>query len=340
MKKRIKKGLSIFAGILTLTVLVLYLGVQQLKSKFLTDSPNYLTIKENNGAFDFVWSASNFNGIEEPHGAILFPVQLPNVDGTFYMQWDTGAANTLFYAPAISSLYNQFEGIDTIYHKKTPFLKNFSFTVGKSVEVEMQYSRLMEYGSAVDFTKDEKPIIGTIGSDFIDGQVFTMNFLSQTVAITSENTLNESLLSNFTFDGRRILLPAEINNDKAVLYYDSGSSPFGLLTSKNQFEELGAINAKTVSYEVNSWGEKLLCFNKESRTKIKFDETSLELQRISYIDFNNWTTNLQGFALSFSNVKGILGNKSLINSTLILDVKNEKFAIVDGTSSIAINSRH
>lgn len=325
--KKLIKVISII--LLSLGILVcagIYFGSRHYKEAFFTAGPNYLTIEKNNGSLYFQWMESVFDGHLEPHGGIGFPVKIKGLDGTYIMQWDSGSPSTIFYKNALFSLFPNGNLPDTLHSNESTYLNDFQFSVGDSIEVSMQYARLIDYGKTIDLEDSTKlPIIGTIGMDFIDQHIFSMDFASQEVALSNQRSKYDYLdFQPIQYVGRRLLFPAAINNQEGLFFYDSGTSPFGIITTKAKFKKYGDANAEDIAYHVNSWGTQVLCHNKKSTTSIRLANKDLIINRVSYMQ---WKDGLQSFFMAFSDIKGLLGNKALLDKRIIIDTKNKKFAI-------------
>ena len=328
MKKILKLTFYTLLILIILGCTGLYIGTKFYKDKFFTAAENRISIERNEGSFSFEWAPTDFDGEIEPHGAIYFPVQIKGDDRKFVMQWDCGAPSTIFYQPALFSIYQNDAIPDTVQRGNNSYLKDFEFSVGENIDLRISYSRLLDYGEPIDFTDSTGVfLIGTIGADFIDGQVFAMNFKTQEVTLSNDRSEYSDLaFSPFEYVGRRILLPSSIANTNALLFYDSGTSPFGLITTRNKFKVYGDPNAPDKVYKINSWGTKVLCHNKSSSTPIAIGGSVVEMNRVSFF---KWKNAFQSFFMAFSDIKGLLGNKALLNSTLILDTQKSEFAVVD-----------
>jgi hypothetical protein len=128
----------------------------------------------------------------------------------------------------------------------------------------------------------------------------------------------------FEFKGRRIMLPATIRGSDVQVFYDSGCSAFGLLTSKYHYDRLTDQNEKEVAWGANRRGESIPIHHKPSNLQFELGPTKLALKRISYAEMYNFLQVTIGRVIG----GGFLGNKPLTESTLIIDTKSEEFLIV------------
>ena len=302
------------------------------KNKFLSAPSNELTVSNLGQPFDFKWEGYTFNGEDNPYSVMLVPVFIPGVDHTFYMQFDTGATNTvLYYKPilSINEKYNNLIKIDTIEGRVRAM--EASIKVG-TVDVKATSLGFVGMNNKINWTDSTAiNIIGTVGNDFMEKNPIRLDFKNN--KITLVNSLDQNSESNkdylpFTFDGRKIFLSAKLNDEPASLWYDSGSSMFELIVEESTFWELAAPNAKKESFETNSWGTKIPTHNIKSNGEFDFGSVSIPLTTVTYME---WPNKMQAFMLKAANIGGDLGgmtgNKLFLGKTLILDAPNLRYAV-------------
>jgi len=179
-------------------------------------------------------------------------------------------------------------------------------------------------------TSSINPInIGTIGTDFMDGRITVIDFKKQTILFYKERPKWMKDLTNFqsfAFKGRRLMLPATINQKELKLFYDTGTSAFGLITTKDRFDAYTDKDSREINYDANSWGDAIPIRHKKTSKIMNIGNSNLSLKRISYVDKY---ANFQKFMTPFTNIGGWLGNKPFTNSTLIFDTKKEEFIVIE-----------
>ncbi|WP_411812299.1 hypothetical protein ACLB9Y_03815 [Chryseobacterium scophthalmum] len=94
--KILKKTVLAFLLILTLLCLGFYFYFDQ---KF-SPEENYLTVKNESGKVIVKWLGENKN-------VMLLPVHLKNDSTTYFMQFDTGSPNTIFYQNSLAIFKNK-----------------------------------------------------------------------------------------------------------------------------------------------------------------------------------------------------------------------------------------
>ena len=250
----------------------------------------------------------------------------------FYFQFDTGAPSTLIYGNTLKSLINYGLDAKEIEKEEKKFIENINFNLGGNHINAAMIEILPDYGKAFEPTDTIKGIkIGSIGADFMDQQITLIDFKNQFIRLYKQRPKWMSSLSGFEpfdFKGRRFMLPSKIGNKKLELFYDSGSSAFGLITSKHRYKKYSNKNIEEIKYGANSWGNTLNICHKATDEMMEIGGAGLELQRISYVDMY---ANLQRFITPFTKIGGWLGNKPFTESTLILDTKAQEFIVVESS---------
>lgn len=286
---------------------------------------NTMQLPETSHKISFSWKQQETNGVTEPHAALLLPVQLPNCPGKFYMQFDMGAPNTLFYANKLKAIGRKYPGIMAIDDSVTR-LQQLAFRIGK-MPVQVNEVQLIRLGDeTIDETKQE--IIGTIGSDLVDNRTILIHYpreyLVVNYAIPEKYTAQ---LTDFTYVQRNILFPAIIRGKKTALYFDSGSSAFGLLTSKETVLSMAVPGAELSRIPVSSWGRTLYANSIPTHESITIAGLSIPLLHATYID---GASEEQVNRMLKLGIGGMTGNKLFLKTALIVDTKNKKFLLVDG----------
>ena len=322
----------ILLGLLGLVIIGGTISFFYFKNKFLSAPPNELTVSNLGQPFDFTWESYTYNGKRNPYGAMLVPVSIPGIDRTFYMQFDTGAHSTVLkYNPfvSINEKYNDLIRIDTIEGKVRAI--NTFIKVG-TVNVNAASLGFVGMGKKINWVDSTAvDIIGTIGNDFMEKNPIIMDFKNNKItlldSLPKQSTRKEDYLP-FTFDARKIFLSAQVNNEPASLWYDSGSSMFELIVEESTFWDLAAPGAKKESFTINSWGTQVPAHNIKSDGMFQFGTVTIPLKTVSYME---WPNKMQVFVLKAANLAGDLGgmtgNKIFLGKTLILDAPNLRYAI-------------
>ncbi|WP_431157817.1 hypothetical protein [Winogradskyella poriferorum] len=302
------------------------------KNKFLSAPPNELTISNVGQSFDFIWKSHKVGDKVIPNSYMFVPVSLPGIDQTFYMQFDTGAKSTvLLYENVISvnEKYGTIFQIDTLDNQVR--VLDAKFKVG-TVDVTANSLGFKGRGTAIDWENNSFIILGTVGNDFIEQNPIIIDYKNKNMTLieaTDKRIINEDDFLPFTFDGRRIFLSAQLNNEPIELWYDSGSSAYELIVDEDTFKDMSKPNSKITTYEGSSWGKKTKISNVASEGMFEFGNTSVPLTYVSYVEIPG--TEMLQSVLKLANIGGDLGgmtgNKLFLEKTLIIDAPNLRYAV-------------
>ncbi|MEQ6118334.1 hypothetical protein [Reichenbachiella sp. MALMAid0571] len=284
--------------------------------KKFTPLENYLQVAYVSENIPIKWISTNNNS----HSALLLPVYLRGIDKLFYMQLDFGSPITIFYRTSLQSIQTKFREQISIDH--TTNLINLDFNL-KNMQVSSNTFKVIDYGDKVDFENpNTENIIGTLGTDLLEKRIITLDFKNNLCSFSEKMQVNG--FTEFEFKKRRILFPAKIGNESLKLMYDSGTSGYELIISKNDWEKYRTINGKVKTSKGNSWGNTLKIVSTTANQKIQFGDTILTLSEVTYIE---GTSKMQDFLMALSGMQGMIGNKLFLNHKIILDCKNEKFKV-------------
>jgi len=317
MLKKIVIALAILVVVL---IIALKIGIQKFHNHWFKEKPNYLTVQFEPKPFPFIWGKID----DDPYGLMKVPVKIKGSPYKLYMQFDTGAPSTVILENPIKALE-----IEQIIEDETAFAKDIEFMIGENVVSASQMKIFPNYGSEItvgDTIQTYK--LGTIGADFLENKISLIDFKNQQITLFEErpewmDTLPE--FKPFNFKGRRFMLPANLAGKKRDLFYDSGSSAFGLITHKGQYKKLTDKKDEEFVYDANSWGDKLPIRHKAASKKIQIGGAELDLKRVAYMDKYSWA---QRLIAPFSKIGGWLGNLPFTDAMLILDTKKEEFLVI------------
>lgn len=326
--KRKKVGYT-FLILISIIVIGGFIGIKQFDNYLFKEKTNYLKYTSETKPIHFSWATKSTENHFEPHVAIIIPVKIEGLKHKFYFQFDTGSPYSYIYEKDLQSLKNIGLKIDEIQKEEDFFVKRLNFNLNENSVESLMMKVYKKYGNIFGKNDTIKPIkIGTIGSDFLENKITSINFKNQTIQFFDERSkeMDENNFKSFSFKGRRIMLPVNINKDKLELLYDSGCSAFGLITSKKRYDNFTEKTVKEISYVGKRWGDDLPIHHKSSNTIMNISNEKLSLNRVSYVDMY---ANFQHLLTPFTKVGGWLGNKPFLDTTLILDTKTEEFTIIN-----------
>jgi len=327
----IKKIGYFLITIILLLALAGFAGVRWFNNLWFKERPNHLVVTSDSNPFPFQWAEQTFGDYFEPHAAILIPLKIGNLPHKFYLQFDTGAPSTLIYGNTLQSLEASGVHINEVIKDEAPYLESLAFSFGEN-NIKMNTIQILEdYGTPFNSNDTISDIkIGTLGADFMDNRITLIDFKNQSIQLYTERPEWMASLTNFKsfdFKGRRFMLPANIDGNELELFYDSGSSCFGLITSKDRYDKYTDKNIEEVTFNANRFGDPVHIHHKYTDKIIEIGSASLDLKRMSYV---NQYANFQKYMRPFTKIGGWLGNKPFTESILILDTKEKEFIIVKG----------
>jgi len=310
--KLFKKIAAVF---LVIIVLFLVGGYFYFQKKF-TPPENYLKISGIAENIPIKWISSN----ENSHSALLLPIEIKGINRTFYMQFDSGSAVTVFYKKSLESIAEKFQNQVKIDAENNTI--SSVFRIGK-MNVASSDFEVLDYGEKISFDNpDAENIIGTIGTDLLEKRITILDFKNNQCSFIEK--IKEDAFTDFEFKKRKILIPSVIENENLKLLYDTGTSGYELITTKEIWQQYRNKNSAIKTEKGNSWGNTLSVYSASAKKKIQFKNTTLNLSEVTYIE---GTSSLQKFLMKRSGMQGMIGNKLFLNHKLILDCRNEKFKL-------------
>lgn len=331
MKKSTRKKI-LFAtlGLVILGVICIAGGVQYFKYQWFRDTPNTLRIEGDLHSVPFEWGENVYAAHTEVHEAILIPVSVPGISRTLYMQFDTGASNTFLRSGALQALKSRGCEFELFDKDERTCVKTFELNVAGN-KVVLESGRVVRRGIRDWDDPDAVITIGTIGTDFIDKRVIAIDFPARRIRMYDQRSQSLQAMGTFIpfdFKGRRILFPATIDGRDHNLLYDSGCSAFGILTSRYYFDQYTDPAADIITYNANRHGDAVPVHHRACELPIQFGATELSSRRVSYVDLYGGVQSVLGGSSGLVGMLGFMGNKVLLDSTLIIDAQANEFLIV------------
>ncbi|MEM7558911.1 MAG: hypothetical protein AAF394_07295 [Planctomycetota bacterium] len=330
MKPRTKRILKrtgyVLGGLFVFGIVAAIGGFYYFKSQFFRETPNRLSFAGELQTIPFEWVSGK---PDEPHAAILIPVKVPGVPNQLYMQFDTGSPSTFIRSGAIESLQEYGLDLSLVDDDGTARVESFELEVaGNRIQLDLGWVRPRD--TPIRWDPKAINIIGSFGADLLAEKISEIDFLAQEIRLSESRSEELDSLGEFSpleFNGRRIMLTGQIKGDDVQFFYDSGCSPFGLLTSKYQYDQLTDPNSEELAYDANRFGDAVPVHHKASEMPLRVGTTDLPVKRISYAELYSFMQLAVGRFIG----GGFLGNKTLTESTLILDLKANEFLVVKGS---------
>ena len=265
--------------------------------------------------------------------AISIPVKIDSISYNFKMQLDLGATQTHFYENNLKELFNSHpflkHKIDTSYifwinKSKNPYIKNCRLTLG-NYKLQNRYIGLYKnFGTNIPVDSLTKcPLIGTIGTDIFENKILIIDYPNNRIGIFENlpEEYNNSSFSKFEEKYGRILIHFLINGKDERLMFDTGSSIFGILTTKKKAKK---ITSKPIVDElaVNSWGNNLKVYGKKIIKPILLKDKPIDT------DIAYYTTSFKYKVLyRILKIWGVTGNSLFLKNTIIFNYKTLQFGV-------------
>lgn len=253
--------------------------------------------------------------------ALLVPIGIEGIEESLYMQLDLGAQTSMLYNTPMDGLRERYPGI---LPPKDRYLKQLQYSIGGTTFTYDSIANL-RYGNM--YNRGQKNIVGTIGTDILEHVGVLIDFNASKISFFKNipDSIQAIPKNSFEFDQRRIHLPAEIEGQKRKLMWDTGSSAYELITSKDDFNDLAVDPSSFTKHAGNQMDRKLEVFTTPSNKIISFGDVRLKLNNVTYVEGFPWYIHL---AFYLSGMEGMVGNNLFRNHALFLDTKNREFAIL------------
>lgn len=326
MKKKISYTLLV---ILSILIIAGFIGIRKFNNALFKEKPNYLEYTSESKPIHFDWSGDSIGGIYESQAAMTIPLKIEGLKHQFYMQFDTGAPQSIIYEKQLNSLRAIGLDIKEVVIDETRYVERLDFMLDDNHIKASMVKIYPNYGHSFDKNTVGRIGIGTIGSDFIMNRITAIDFKNQNIQFYNDRPEWIAALQDFKsfdFSGRRIMLPVTLDNKNYEFLYDSGCSAFGLITIKSRFDTYTEESTKQINYDAKSWESSIPIRSKVSNKLFNIGNANLKLKRVSYVDMYR---PLQPLITPFTRIGGWLGNQPFNESTLILDTKKEEFIIIE-----------
>ena len=294
-----------------------------------------LTFSQQNDCFDFTWEGATVSGRYIPKIAMNVPVTVDGLQHEFTMQLDLGAVQTNLYGNSFQAYMDAYPSlIDKIDSTKTFMIQNeknimfggMRLSMGDVEFSNMDIGLFAGYGTPMTAdsvkTKTSKHI-GTIAPDLFQDKVLIIDYPNNRICLSEELPSEYSNLDfqDLVLESGRIKIPFNINERREMLMFDTGSSMFSLLTTKNNAKQISdGIVADSLS--VNSWGTDIPVYGSKITADVKFGGKSFPAALVYYVDNPQFDAGFEQMG-----IWGLTGNAYFSGNTIIIDYRNKKIAV-------------
>lgn len=250
----------------------------------------------------FIWKAAESRSQKFEKAVMLVPVQFNSDTTTYFLQFDTGATHSYLYSNRLKCFNSSERSMETSLGK-------ILFRDNKSIKA----------------TAEKNASIGTLGANFLKDKVVQINFVDQTIKIDTPYDTTDYLIKPLNTLNGRPVLEVSINGKEQNLLYDTGSSLFGIWTTKKNWKRLREKSDPIGSFPISSWDKSNIGYysgiDKTLPAIISGSNHPLDIQ-VWYVDNRNYKKFFHQ-----NNLFGILGNQPFLHREIILDYQTKVFGI-------------
>lgn len=267
----------------------------------------------------FSWKSGSNGNRHDEHMALLIPVTLTGSRQVVYMQLDTGSPVSMLYRDQL----NRVLKADTAQP-----ITELTLQLGGQ-PIVLRKPKIIKQGDGGETSSTAPLIIGTFGTDLLSQHVVQLDFPNKklTMVDTVPALISKQVVwSTLLYERGNILLPARVRGTATLLYWDTGSSSFGLLTDQATWSGMAAVGAVPARYTVQSWGKLLTAHTVATPDSIQLGKRTLPIGYVSYIEGASDSQINRMMALG---IGGMTGNQLFLQSTLVLDTRNRRYGFAD-----------
>lgn len=280
---------------------------------------------------EFVWAESTIGEEYYNKAAILVPFRFNGIEEEYYLQLDTGASSVLYG--------NSFYDIEPSYRvkkekDKRPSIVSIDGTLSNYEFAYEDFGVLQDYGATLEELKvAEYKLIGSLGLNFFKNRILIIDFSEEKFAIlNNQNDVPSNIKKNSGFldmkyKNDKIYLMSKIGGKELSLIYDTGSSIFDIVATKEIWTSLTNVkSAKDMKLlEIPSWGAIVQLKGARSESDWEIGEVIIEKPLIFYEP-----SGLENFNFKSIQADGLLGNAIFYDNHIItIDLISKKFGIME-----------
>jgi hypothetical protein len=280
---------------------------------------------------EFIWAESLIGEEYYNKAAILIPFRFNGIDEEYYLQLDTGASSVLYG--------NSFYDIEPSYRikkekDKSPSIVSIDGELSNYEFADEEFGLLQDYGGSLEELKvAEYKLIGSLGLDFFKNQILIIDFSEERFAILNNqndvprNIKENSYYLDMKYKNNKIYLRSKIGGKNLSLIYDTGSSIFDIVATKEIWTSLTNVkSAKDMKLlDIPAWGAVVQLKGARSESDWEIGDVTIEKPWIFYEP-----SGLENFNFNSIQADGLLGNAIFYDNHIItIDLISKKFGIME-----------
>lgn len=274
----------------------------------------------------FNWEGDTISGEYIEKAYIYIPVKIEGLSDDFTMQFDLGTYSSVFYGNTLEPYLEKSPSLASKLDL-TGMFKNVSLQMGtvKFNGLDIGYKKNFGEDVPEDSLHSKAPKhIGTIAPDMFRDKILLIDYKSCRLAISDSLPVEYKDLpaEKIEIIEGIMRLPFRINGKECKLLFDTGSSPFQLVTTKERALDISdSVIIDSLSGPL-WWGKEITFYGLEINKPIEFGGKVLKSSRVYYDKDGLW----DGVYNSFD-VWGITGNAYFFDKIVIIDYKNHLFRV-------------
>lgn len=284
---------------------------------------------------NFRWVGNSIEGKYYDKFSIYIQVYLNDSKQETFAQLDLGSSTSMLYEIAINELqrlghlktFNKDTlQLDTAQQKQYFLSKDLKLTFNQQLINSNEILVRKNYGDKYDPTSPNitNKSVGTIGVDFFQNKILVIDYPNERLCIVDSLPSSYATTVNWQdckFNGGSPLITLNIGGKDKNFIFDTGSSLFALLTTKDIFTSITE-NTKTDTLNVPSWGNILTVIGRPIKHDVKVGKLLLSKENAYY--FMQQEIDAQFKA---AGIDGLTGNKLFLGNTIFIDFKNGQFGV-------------
>jgi hypothetical protein len=281
--------------------------------------------------FDWANEAIGEHNFEK--AAMLVSVTIDNLPQKFTMQFDLGANEAMFYGNTIVPFLERYPSLAQKLNttESSSWFSSISLGIGPVVLDDINIRNMKNYGdnlTANDIDSDKEIHIGTIGSVIAWNKILVIDFPAQRFAVTERMPQEYQSLPAVSCEvrewnepwGGKFLFPFMINEKSEKVVFDTGSSIFPLITSKEKALSIAGPDIVD-TMTAPSWGQDITIHGHKIMKDIYLGGKNLKGETV-YYDVSGLMDG--NFA---EDIWGVTGNILFLENIVILDYANKTIRI-------------
>lgn len=274
----------------------------------------------------FQWEGADISGKYIEKAFIYVPVNVEDLPYDYTMQLDLGTYDSRIYGktfqPYLAESKTMTQKLDS-----TNMFHGLRLKMGDAVFENAKAGYMVDFGDIVpeDSLHSGTPKhVGTIGPDLFQGKVLIIDYPGKRFAVTDSVPDEYKALPSepFEVDNGITKLSFKLEGQEEKLMFDTGSSPFQLVTTK---ERALAIASPEIVDSLSGplwWGQMITFYGFKVNKPLEVSGKARPNSVVYYDKEGLWKQIFDAFK-----VWGITGNAYFYDNMLIIDYKNKVFRV-------------